>query len=136
MFFGLLVLLTSRLSNLVDHVNNGQHIASKQRLDSEHVTSEKPQDNYPPVVHSLVTLDSGEKAKKFEMCYVLAWESLAFVKYPAIRVYIGNFYKTANSAKLFTLYIAEAERKLFSAAVGQNQYCQHYHGWIHKFWQS
>ena len=51
--------------NFVDHANRDQHIASMQRLESEHVNArESYLENYPPVVHLLVTLDDGEKAKK------------------------------------------------------------------------
>ena len=57
-----------------------------------------------------------KRPRKFEMCYVLARESLAFVKYPAIHAlseHFGNSYKTANCTKLFTHFIVESQRKSF-----------------------
>ena len=50
----------------------------------------------------------------------MAKESIPFTKYPALhqlenyhRVELGNTYSTADSAKLFTNYIAESQRKAF-----------------------
>jgi hypothetical protein len=80
-----------------------------------------PLQDYAPIVKSLVVLDDALKAKlkaKFEICYVLAKEGLAFVKYAPFHaladhqgVKLGQTYKTPDSAKVFTHFIAEAQRK-------------------------
>ena len=58
--------------------------------------------------------------KKFDICYVLAKENLAFRKYPAIHqlesrhgVDLGQSYTTKDSAKSFFHYIAESQRTAF-----------------------
>ena len=58
--------------------------------------------------------------KKIEICYVLAREGLAFLKYPAFHalaewqgVELGSSYKTADNAKLFIHFIAESQRQQF-----------------------
>ena len=113
-----------KTSNIVDHTTSDQHITSMQRFDSDREKARgSPLEDYAPIVRSLVVLDEGEKAKlksKFEICYVLARESLAFVKYPTFHalsehhgVHLGHSYKTTDSAKVFTHFIAEAQRKLF-----------------------
>ena len=50
----------------------------------------------------------------------MAKESIPFTKYPALHqlenyhgVELGNTYSTADSAKIFTSYIAESQRKAF-----------------------
>ena len=60
--------------------------------------------------------------KKFDVCYLLAKENMAFVKYPAILeleerhgVDVGFAYRTKDSAKVFTHYIAENQRQYFFA---------------------
>ena len=54
--------------------------------------------------------------KKFGICYVMAKEGLAFQKYPALHeleaqhgVDLGFAYKTKDSAKTFTHFIAESQ---------------------------
>ena len=56
--------------------------------------------------------------KKFDICYVLAKESLSFHKYPVLHeleehhsVDLGFSYKNDVSAKTFTHYIAESQRQ-------------------------
>jgi hypothetical protein len=58
--------------------------------------------------------------KKFDICYVLAKENLAFRKYPAIHqlesrhgVDLGQSYTTKDSAKSFSHYIAESQCNTF-----------------------
>ena len=53
--------------------------------------------------------------KKFDVCYLLAKENTAFLKYPAILeleehhgVDVGFAYRTKDSAKIFTHCIAES----------------------------
>ena len=56
--------------------------------------------------------------KRFDICYAMARECLAFAKYPALHelelrygVDLGQAYKTKDSAKLFSHYIAEGQRE-------------------------
>ena len=58
--------------------------------------------------------------KKFEICYVMAKEKIAFRKYPTLHnlevhhgVDLGISYKTKDLAKNFTHYIAMAQRQQF-----------------------
>ena len=61
--------------------------------------------------------------KKFDICYVMAMEKIAFRKYPALHalearqarhgVDLGEAYKTKDSAKNFTHFIAETQRQNF-----------------------
>ena len=62
----------------------------------------------------------GRMKKKFDICYVMAKESLGFRKYPALHeleerhgVDLGFAYKTDVSAQTFTHYIAESQRQSF-----------------------
>ena len=58
--------------------------------------------------------------RKFEICYAMAKEKIAFQKYPTLHdleahhgVDLGTSYKTKDSAKKFTHYIAMAQRQQF-----------------------
>jgi len=67
---------------------------------------------------SLLNLDETTRQrmrKKFDVCYMMAKGSIPFVKYPAIvelesrhGVNLGPAYRTPDSAKAFTSYIAES----------------------------
>ena len=70
------------------------------------------------------TLEKMER--KFDMCYLLAKEGMAFKKYPALYsleerygVELGNAYKTKDSARLFTNYIAQHQRNSFMATLSK-----------------
>ena len=70
------------------------------------------------------TLEKMER--KFDMCYLLAKEGMAFKKYPALYrleerhgVELGNAYKTKDSARLFTTYIAQHQRNSFMAILSK-----------------
>ena len=60
------------------------------------------------------------------MCYLLAMEGMAFMKYPALYrleerhgVELGNAFKTKDSARLFTNYIAQHQRNRFMAILSK-----------------
>ena len=62
--------------------------------------------------------------KKFDISYVLAKENLPFTKYPAIHellerhgVELGFSYKTRESSRNFSHYIAENQRHTISCPV-------------------
>ena len=72
---------------------------------------------------SLLNLDETTRQrmrKKFGVCYMMAKESVPFVKYPVIveleswhGVNLGPAYRTPDSAKAFTSYIAESPHQEF-----------------------
>ena len=112
-----------RASNSVDHARSEQHAASMAYTRSNRSKAHGiPVEMYSPIARSLLVLDDCDKRKigpKFEICCVLAREGLAFLKYPAFRelpecqeVELGSTYKRSDCAKVFTHFIAEAQRKL------------------------
>ena len=76
-----------RASNILDHAKSEQHTASMAYMRANHAKAQgKPVETYAPIARSLLVLDDSEKRKmtrKFEICYVLAREGLAFLKYPS-----------------------------------------------------
>ena len=69
--------------------------------------------------HSLSTMDRETQARmgrKFSLCFLIAKESIPFAKYPALlqleehhRVDVGSAYRTPDSAKSFTGFIAVSQ---------------------------
>ena len=66
---------------------------------------------------------------KFEICYVLAREGLAFLKYPAFHalaerqgVELGSSYKRNDCAKTFVSFIAEAQRADFLQSISETKF--------------
>ena len=122
-----------RTSNVIDHSKSDQHTFSMARFEADRAKAQgKCLQTYAPIARALLTLDAKElerMKRKFEICYVLAKEGLAFLKYPAFHalvahqgVEIGSSYKTPDSAKLFTHFIAEAQRKEFLEAMVSNNF--------------
>ena len=111
-------------SNVVDHGKSEQHIAcmAYMRADSAKARDE-PVELYAPIARSLLRMDDSEKEKlkrKFEICYVLAREVIAFFKYLTFHalaesqgVDVGSSDKGADCAKTFTHFIAESQRQFF-----------------------
>ena len=111
-------------SNVLDHARSEQHKAAMGRLRVEQATAAKaPVTTYAPIARSLLTIDKtvqDKVKKKFDICFVMAKENMAFRKYPALHelevrhgVDLGESYKTKDSAKIFTHYIAESQRQGF-----------------------
>ena len=85
--------------------------------------SNQPLETYAPIARMLLTMDDGELTRmryKFEICYPLAKEGIAFLKYPIFHslaeqqgVTLGSSYKGSDNARLFTDHIAEAQRNMF-----------------------
>lgn len=83
----------------------------------------KPVTMYAPIAKSLLVIDKSLEEKmgnKFNICYVLAKENMAFQKYPAFHelemrhgVDMGQTYATKDFAKTFTHFIAESQRSSF-----------------------
>ena len=98
--------------------------ASKQhRVAMNHMkkASGAPITEYSPIARGLLNMDKATQDsinKKFNICYVMGKECLAFAKYPALHelevrhsVDLGQSYKTKNSASVFSHYIAEGQRQ-------------------------
>ena len=69
-------------------------------------------------------------AKKFDVCFMMAKESLPFTKYHALLdlesrhgVDLGPAYHTPDSAKTFTSYIAKSQRQTFTNTLSSNGIC-------------
>ena len=117
-------------SNIVDHAKSEQHVSSMACMRTARAKANNERiESYAPIARYLMTMNEGDKAKmkhKFEISYVLAREGIAFHKYPAFHclaerqgVQLGSTYKGSDSAKLFTYYIAEAQRSDFLQAFSQ-----------------
>ena len=113
-----------KLSNVTDHAKSDQHKLSMSLMSADRAKAmNKPITTYTPIAKSLLVMDKaleGKMSKKFDICYVLAKENLAFRKYPAIHeletrhgVDLGQTYATKDSAKTFTHFIAESQRSAF-----------------------
>ena len=68
--------------------------------------------------------------RKFDLCYMMAKEGIAFEKYVPLYelearhdINLGPAYKTAPSAKLFTHYIAESQRQQFFQSLSETKFC-------------
>ena len=82
---------------------------------------------YSPIACALFTIDRTVKErmiKKFDICFVIAKEGLAFRKYPSLHelevrhgVDLSFSYKTKTSAAAFTHYIAKSHQQLFVQSV-------------------
>ena len=89
------------------------YLKADQARHNESVTS------YSPIAHSLLKMDDttrGRMKRKFDICYVMAKEAIAFSKYIALydlesrhEVDLGAAYKNDVSAKSFTHYIAQSQ---------------------------
>ena len=118
-----------KTSSVTDHAKSDQHRAAMERLRGEWF---KTKPSSAPIVHSFIAMDQRDVSKmclKFELCYVLAKEGVAFVKYPVFHslaerqgVDIGSTYKTPDSARLFTHYIAESQRQIFLSSISSTPF--------------
>ena len=109
-----------KTSNVLDHFTSEQHKAAMiltRKASNKSVTS------YSPIAKALLVMDEAMlecMKKKFDISYVIVKENLAFKNYPALYelksrhgVDLGHAYKTKDSAKNFTHYIAESQRLQF-----------------------
>ena len=111
-----------KTSNIVDHAKSEQHSAAMAHLRKTQAhASNQPLSTYSPIALCFSTIDAGQMTKmkhKFEICYVIAREGIAFLKYPAFHalaerqgVNLGSSYIRNDCAKLFVHFIAEAQRR-------------------------
>ena len=74
-----------RSSNLLDHANSEQHkSAMSPHRTAQARSSNQPITTFAPIARSLLNLGDSEKVRlrrKFDMCYMMAKEGLAFEKY-------------------------------------------------------
>ena len=72
----------------MDHAKSEQHVASMAHMRAARAkANNEPIESYAPIARYLMTMDEEEKLRmmhKFEICYVLAREGVAFHKYPAV----------------------------------------------------
>ena len=111
-------LTNHKISCVIDHAKNNQHRAA---MNHARKASGTPIQEYSPIAQGLLNMDKATQNrinKKFDICFVMARECLAFAKYPALHklelrhgVDLGQVYKTKDSAKLFSHYIAEGQRQ-------------------------
>ena len=109
-----------KTSNIIDHAKSEQHHAAMIQAAK---ASHQPITSYSPLARSFTTMEATAEERvrrKFDICYVLAKEGIAFHKYPSLHaleerhcVDLGFSYKTKDSAKTFTHYIAESQRQSF-----------------------
>ncbi len=122
-----------RTSNLLDHAKSVQHKGAMSRHRTAQAKSmNQPITSFSPIAKGLLSLGESEKARltrKFDICYMMAKESLAFEKYASIcelevshGVDLGSAYKTAQSAKLFTHFIAQSCRNKFLGDLRQKKF--------------
>ena len=122
-----------RTSNMFDHASSEQHKAAMQRLRVNNAkVSNQSIVTYAPIAKSLLNMEASVKAKmkyKFDICYLMAKEGIAFEKFPALHelqsrhgISIGSTYVTPQSAKLFTHYIALAQREGFKSQLSVTKF--------------
>ena len=111
-------------TNVLDHANSAVHKAAMghMRVDVIKASGQSPM-MCSPIGQYLTTLDSRTQArmkKKFDVCYLMAKQGIAFSKYPALLelearhdVDLAIAYSTPDSAKSFTGYIAKSQRQAF-----------------------
>ena len=113
--------VNQRTSNVIDHAMSQQRsiAVNKWRTDNARASQESIS-AYAPVAKSLLHIEKSEYTrllKKFDLCYILAKEMMAFKKYPVLAklkkrhgVDIGKSYLNRARAQEFTHYIAESQR--------------------------
>ena len=122
-----------KTSNIIDHAKSEQHKQAMSRLRTDQArASIESITSYSTITRCLSVIDEQTKLKlnrKFELCYVMARESIPFMKYPSLHqleihhgVELGTAYSTADSAKTFTDYIAESQRQAFIEYFGKHNH--------------
>jgi len=122
-----------RTSNMVDHATSEQHKKAMAELRTAQArASRTPVVQYAPIARALSMLSDVDRArmrKKFDVCYVMAKEGIAFEKFVPLcelesrhGVELGHAYRTAPSAKLFSHYIAQAQRQQFLKFLCENNF--------------
>ena len=127
-----------KVSNVIEHATSEVHKAAMTRMHSE---SAKARGEsvvlQTPIGRSLCTLDDATRlqvARRFDVAYVMAKESVPFAKYPSIveleqrhGVDLGHAYNTQESAKIFTAYIARSQKHAFLSKLFSES---HFYSWL------
>lgn len=125
--------VSQKVSNVVDHAKSEQHklAMSQLRLEQAKATN-APVTFYAPIAQSFMKIDETAQErlmKKFDICYVMAQENMAFRKYKALHqlearhgVDLGQSYATKDSAKSFTHYIAQSQRQDFQHSLRSSHF--------------
>ena len=110
--------LNQRTNSLIDHANSNQHKAAMAYLKVD-MAKQRISHFLLPVSHSLMNMDATTRERmkhKFDICYVMTKEGIAFSKYPALYdlnsqhdVDLGVAYKNDVSGKPITHYIAQSQ---------------------------
>ena len=122
-----------RTSNVLDHAASNQHKAAMTRRYADQAKADnQPITSYAPIARGLLTLEDSVKATmklKYDICYLIAREGMAFEKYPPLyelqtrhSVSLGSAYKSPQSAKTFTHYIAAAQREALMVALANTPF--------------
>ena len=109
---------------MLDHANSDVHKAAMVRLRVDSLRARGESTALVLAIgHSLSTMDRETRARmgrKFELCFVMAKESIPFAKYPTLLqleehhgLDVGSAYRTPDSAKSFTGFIALSQRQGF-----------------------
>ena len=107
---------SQRTSSVVDHMNSNQHKAAMAYLKVDLAkANNKSVTSFSLIGHSLMNMDASTRERmkhKFDICYVMAKEGIAFSKYPVSRhdIDLGVAYKNDVSAKSFTHFSAQSQR--------------------------
>ena len=120
-----------RTSNLIDHAMSDVHKSSMSKLKVERAKARGESAATSTTIGRLVSSMDDETrermAKKFDVCFMMAKESLPFTKYPSLLelesrhgVDLGPAYRTPDSAKAFTGYIAKSQRQNFLNALSSS----------------
>ena len=113
-----------KVSNVSEHATSEVHrvAMTRQRVDAAKASGGSAALS-STIGRCLSTLDSGTRARmarKFDLCFVMVKQSISFAKYPALLelkqrhdVHISHGYNTADSARLFTSFIAKSQRQSY-----------------------
>ncbi len=109
---------------MADHAKSEQHERAMSLMKTAQAKANKePIEQYSQIAQLFSTVSSDQMPKikhKFEICFTLAKEGVAFAKYPTFHslaerqgVNLGSSYRGSDYAQQFTYYIAEAQRGAF-----------------------
>ena len=113
-----------KVSNVLDHATSEVHKVAMTRMQADTAKVRGGSAVLTTAIgRSMSTLDSETQARmrqKFELCFVMAKDSIPFAKYPALiqleerhGVDLGHAYRTPESTKSFTGFIAKSQRQGF-----------------------
>ena len=122
-----------KVSNVLDHATSEVHKAAMVRLRADSVKASGGSVVLTSAIgRCMSTLDRDTRVRmerKFKLCFVMAKESIPFIKYPAIMqleerhgVDLGHAYRTPDSAKSFTGFIATSQCQGFLHSISSGSH--------------